>query len=61
MGRVRMQEALNGGGVAMAAFLIGVVLVVSGYVLLWGMEWMEDFYLIRREKRSQKRMPGEEE
>lgn len=56
-----MEVALNGGGVAMAALLIGVVLVVSGYILLWGMEWMEDFYLIRREKRSQKRMPGKEE
>lgn len=61
MGHVRMEVALGGGGVAMAAFLIGVVLVVSGYILLWGMEWLEDFYLIRREKRFRKRMPGEEE
>tara|TARA_A100001391_G_scaffold121055_1_gene82438 strand:- start:664 stop:921 length:258 start_codon:yes stop_codon:yes gene_type:complete len=56
-----MEMAVSNGGMALAAFLIGVVLVVSGYILLWSMEWLEDIYLIRRESRSQKPSSGRED
>ncbi|KAF0806076.1 hypothetical protein A6D6_01894 [Alcanivorax xiamenensis] len=61
MGHVEMEMTVSNGGMALAAFLIGVVLVVSGYILLWSMEWLEDLYLIRRESRSQTPSAGRDD